>query len=580
LSPIAEERREEQNEELWKEKSDIRIGYSGELLYVDFNQNKPYHEREDIYGLTVGDRGHDDQSFIDEAINRGLDIDGNTIKPYNCVWYNGSDNPVDMLTKAEFLAKSRASSTNRTGEKRVSEKRTEEVVRVLRRRARRSGQGNHRARRDRGCERAVGAQRVDAVRANDDSGAASMTTENSRADALTYQEVEALAEKHGFAISAFDYTDSNSLVDLVNDAIRTARRELQPAAAPIAVRVSGVWPTGDMNRAGLKALAEFHHTRGDTVDAVFLAMCAAAPSPADERAAYERGYYDGCSYGPSVAISQQVKHDVQVSRDGFSGGDPAVDSPARDFRLSSEPADERAAYEIDAEDARAIIDAGHAIPEHWRVKAEHIVSMDRDPAKREEAGKTAVMLLRVLLKDPHARAASANETADERAVAYELYNKATGHAIVDYSRRTYVGHLTEEAGYEARPLVYARAASPNETGAEGATVAWMHADDPRDCISDAKKRDMIEHAGAPGARLAEKYSIALGRIGVVPAMAAEAVANPRAWLLTLGNRELITRVHIGLDRRREEGWTVTPLYAAPQPAQADAPAEARETKSN
>jgi len=63
---------------------------------------------------------------------------------------------------------------------------------------------------------------------------------------------------------------------------------------------------------------------------------------------------------------------------------------------------------------------------------------------------------------------AAPSPVDERVVAYELYSKATGHAIVDYSRRTYVGHLTEEAGYEARPLVYARAASANETGAEGA----------------------------------------------------------------------------------------------------------------
>lgn len=43
----------------------------------------------------------------------------------------------------------------------------------------------------------------------------------------------------------------------------------------------------------------------------------------------------------------------------------------------------------------------------------------------------------------------------QRAVAYEMYNTKTGHAIVDYSRHTYVGHLSEEAGYEARPLVYA-----------------------------------------------------------------------------------------------------------------------------
>jgi hypothetical protein len=40
-------------------------------------------------------------------------------------------------------------------------------------------------------------------------------------------------------------------------------------------------------------------------------------------------------------------------------------------------------------------------------------------------------------------------------VAYEFFNPASGHAIVDYTRWTHVGHLTEEAGYEARPLVYA-----------------------------------------------------------------------------------------------------------------------------
>jgi hypothetical protein len=40
-------------------------------------------------------------------------------------------------------------------------------------------------------------------------------------------------------------------------------------------------------------------------------------------------------------------------------------------------------------------------------------------------------------------------------VAYEFYNKETGHAIVDYTRWTHAGHLTDTAGYEARPLVYA-----------------------------------------------------------------------------------------------------------------------------
>lgn len=50
-------------------------------------------------------------------------------------------------------------------------------------------------------------------------------------------------------------------------------------------------------------------------------------------------------------------------------------------------------------------------------------------------------------------------------VAYEFYNPQTGHAIVDYTRWTYVGHLTEEAGYAARPLVYANAEQPSECSA-------------------------------------------------------------------------------------------------------------------
>ncbi|KVT91889.1 hypothetical protein WK59_03905 [Burkholderia ubonensis] len=79
------------------------------------------------------------------------------------------------------------------------------------------------------------------------------------------------------------------------------------------------------------------------------------------------------------------------------------------------------------------IDAGNAIPEHWRVKAEHIVKMDRDPAKRDEAGKTAVMLLRVLLKDRHTRspAMAAAAPADERKYTQadmERYGKAYADA--------------------------------------------------------------------------------------------------------------------------------------------------------
>ena len=38
-------------------------------------------------------------------------------------------------------------------------------------------------------------------------------------------------------------------------------------------------------------------------------------------------------------------------------------------------------------------------------------------------------------------------------VAFEFYNPDTGHAIVDYSEHTYVGHLSRENGYVPLPLV-------------------------------------------------------------------------------------------------------------------------------
>jgi len=43
----------------------------------------------------------------------------------------------------------------------------------------------------------------------------------------------------------------------------------------------------------------------------------------------------------------------------------------------------------------------------------------------------------------------------QNVVAYEFFNEATGHAIVDYSESTHVGQLTAKNGYTARPLVYA-----------------------------------------------------------------------------------------------------------------------------
>ncbi|MCA8251809.1 Lar family restriction alleviation protein [Burkholderia sp. AU31624] len=53
----------------------------------------------------------------------------------------------------------------------------------------------------------------------------------------------------------------------------------------------------------------------------------------------------------------------------------------------------------------------------------------------------------------------------------------------------------------------ANARAPRTEVAGAVPIAWVRADDPREAISDEKKRDMIAHAGAPGKKLAECYSI-------------------------------------------------------------------------
>ncbi|MBR8073512.1 hypothetical protein KDX14_28700 [Burkholderia cenocepacia] len=71
-----------------------------------------------------------------------------------------------------------------------------------------------------------------------------------------------------------------------------------------------------------------------------------ASQSVDEQAAYARGYYDGCSCGPSTEISQQVQHDVQVSGGSIGSGDSACGSSSRDIWLTTKPADERAVFEF------------------------------------------------------------------------------------------------------------------------------------------------------------------------------------------------------------------------------------------
>lgn len=107
LTPVEKDALEELSENLYDEKSSLKINYGGTLLISDNYRTKKYSEREfngDLF--IIGDQEAGDRAqFIQEATLRGLLINPDTIQPYTCVWYNGSDSPVSMLTLDEFLNK-------------------------------------------------------------------------------------------------------------------------------------------------------------------------------------------------------------------------------------------------------------------------------------------------------------------------------------------------------------------------------------------------------------------------------------------------------------------------------------------
>ncbi|WP_334067301.1 hypothetical protein [Burkholderia cepacia] len=127
--------------------------------------------------------------------------------------------------------------------------------------------------------------------------------------------------------------------------------------------------------------------------------------------------------------------------------------------------------------------------------------------------------------------------------------------------RDHSGHMNDFTAARAviEELARGRAASANEAGADGATVAWMRADDPRDCISDAKKRDMIEHAGAPGARLAENCSIALGV--TAPAQA----AVPAIYQIRTEEGAWLDVPHRTYEKSKNDPALTRVVYTIPKP---------------
>jgi len=103
-NPLNEEEREELAENLYDNKSGLKINYEGTVVYIDFNQHADYSVRENIYTLDIGSTTPEGQNrFIQAISENGLSIVYETIQPYSEIWYNGSDSCIDLITAEQFL---------------------------------------------------------------------------------------------------------------------------------------------------------------------------------------------------------------------------------------------------------------------------------------------------------------------------------------------------------------------------------------------------------------------------------------------------------------------------------------------
>lgn len=95
---------EEFGEMLREQNSLLQVNYEGTLVYFDETMDV-LDDRRDIYGLWFGNPKTNLEKFTSQLKQFNLEIDSNSIEPFHCIWYNGSDSDMDMLTLAEFRKK-------------------------------------------------------------------------------------------------------------------------------------------------------------------------------------------------------------------------------------------------------------------------------------------------------------------------------------------------------------------------------------------------------------------------------------------------------------------------------------------
>ena len=102
MAPLVDPIKSNELQEITERISDVgftlNISYDGKLVY---NDNEHSY---DIHGLFFSDDPKKSKKqFIELCEKNGLNIVKNKIRHYVCVWYNGADSDMSMMTLEKFL---------------------------------------------------------------------------------------------------------------------------------------------------------------------------------------------------------------------------------------------------------------------------------------------------------------------------------------------------------------------------------------------------------------------------------------------------------------------------------------------
>lgn len=98
---ITREEREKWQEILWDQDSSVHLSYYNDMAYTEAYG--------DEYGITFGEMHPVTLEDFKDLKQFGIWIEEDKARSYRCLWYNGADSDMNMMTREEFLKRTNQS---------------------------------------------------------------------------------------------------------------------------------------------------------------------------------------------------------------------------------------------------------------------------------------------------------------------------------------------------------------------------------------------------------------------------------------------------------------------------------------